>query len=248
MQYLRPSSDVSNSGWTASSGPDLYAMLDETSASDADYISNVFNGTYTYKTRLSTGGDPGSSADHTLRYRIVNNIGGAVAVSPSWTITILQGATTIASETRSANGTLTTYSLALSSGEADALDWGTPIDVQIEFTGQAISSNTRCTWVEFEVPDVVSSGGGEVEVPANDAVVQCQHPLPQVYTNGGKTATVTDIDKADIPVDMADAYGGEVCSFSGLWFPARRVVIVDGLPYGDIYAPRPEDDQEIFVP
>ena len=39
-QIARPVSDVSVGGWTASSGTDRYAMVDEETASDADYITS----------------------------------------------------------------------------------------------------------------------------------------------------------------------------------------------------------------
>ena len=38
-QFLRPISDVSNSGWTPSTGTDLFAMIGETVRNDATYIS-----------------------------------------------------------------------------------------------------------------------------------------------------------------------------------------------------------------
>ena len=36
----RPAADVTAAGWTASAGSDLFAVIDETSASDADYITS----------------------------------------------------------------------------------------------------------------------------------------------------------------------------------------------------------------
>lgn len=39
-QFARPVSDVSVGGWTASSGTDRFAMVDEEAASDADYITS----------------------------------------------------------------------------------------------------------------------------------------------------------------------------------------------------------------
>ena len=39
-QFARPVSDVAAGGWTASTGSDLYAMVDESAASDADYITS----------------------------------------------------------------------------------------------------------------------------------------------------------------------------------------------------------------
>ena len=39
-QLARPTSDVAAGSWTASSGSDLWAMVDESAASDTDYISS----------------------------------------------------------------------------------------------------------------------------------------------------------------------------------------------------------------
>jgi hypothetical protein len=38
QQYARPISDIAANGWQASTGSDLYAMLDESTPNDADYI------------------------------------------------------------------------------------------------------------------------------------------------------------------------------------------------------------------
>jgi hypothetical protein len=40
-QKARPVSDTAAGGWTASSGSDLFAMVDEATASDTDYITGV---------------------------------------------------------------------------------------------------------------------------------------------------------------------------------------------------------------
>jgi hypothetical protein len=39
-QFARPVSDVSVGNWTASTGTDRFAMVDEEAASDADYITS----------------------------------------------------------------------------------------------------------------------------------------------------------------------------------------------------------------
>jgi hypothetical protein len=36
-----------------------------------------------------------------------------------------------------------------------------------------------------------------------------------------------------------DSQKGRICTRSKMWFPAHRIVIVGGLPYGDVFAPRP---------
>lgn len=75
LQYLRPIVDIAANGWLPSTGSDLYAMLDESVASDADYIYSPPNPTTEqFEVRLTSGSDPLSSADHViaLRLRAIN--------------------------------------------------------------------------------------------------------------------------------------------------------------------------------
>lgn len=123
-QYARPTSDVSAGTWTASSGSDLYAMLDEASASDADYI--VTTGASTCEVALGSLTDPASSSGHIVRYRISATSGGI-------TVRLRQGTTTIASWTHSpAPTSLTTYEQTLSSAEADSITSYAALKLQFE--------------------------------------------------------------------------------------------------------------------
>lgn len=125
-QYARPTSDVSAGTWTASSGSDLYAMLDETSASDADYI--VTTGASTCEVALGSLTDPASSSGHIVRYRISATSGGI-------TVRLRQGTTTIATWAHApAPTSLTTYAQTLTSGEADSITDYTALRLQFEAT------------------------------------------------------------------------------------------------------------------
>jgi hypothetical protein len=64
-QFARPDADTSAGNWTASSGSDLYAMLDETTASDSDYITvtdDMMSSAEACTLSLSSVTDP---SDHT---------------------------------------------------------------------------------------------------------------------------------------------------------------------------------------
>ena len=125
-QYARPTSDVSTGIWTASSGSDLFAMLDETTASDADYITT--SGTSTCEVALTSLSDPASSTGHIVRYRISATAGGI-------TVRLRQGTTTIATWTHATAPTsLTTYEQTLSSGEADSITDYSTLRLQFEAT------------------------------------------------------------------------------------------------------------------
>ncbi len=68
-QYARPSADVSDGGWTPSTGADLYAVIDEASRDDGDYIqsaTNPSNDTCTIK--LATITLPGTNEGFQLQW------------------------------------------------------------------------------------------------------------------------------------------------------------------------------------
>lgn len=113
-QFLRPASDVSDGAWLPSAGGDLYATIDESSASDSDY--DYTESESAFEVALSTGTDPSSSTGHTVRYRAAGN--GVLDL----VVTLKQGTTTIASWTEeAASASFTNYAHTLAGGEADAI-------------------------------------------------------------------------------------------------------------------------------
>ena len=123
-QYARPTSDVSAGGWTASTGTDLFAMLDETSANDSDYITTTTASTC----EVALGGlsDPALSTGHIVRYRISATDGGII-------VRLREGSTTIASWTHNpAPASLTTYAQTLTGGEADSITNYAALKLQFE--------------------------------------------------------------------------------------------------------------------
>lgn len=123
-QKLAPVSDVSAGSWTPSSGTDLYAMLDETAASDTDYIAATSATTCTLA--LASGSDPASSTGHILRYRLPPG-SGTVSVA------LKQGTTTIASwGPHSLTGSAQDFAQTLTGSEADSItDYSA---LRVEFT------------------------------------------------------------------------------------------------------------------
>lgn len=73
VQYARPSADVTDGGWTneVGSATDLYASLDEATASDADYIQSSVNpSSDVAEVALSDVADPGVHTGHIIRFRV----------------------------------------------------------------------------------------------------------------------------------------------------------------------------------
>lgn len=126
-QLLVPISDVSAGAWTPSAGSDLYAMLDESTYSDADYI--VSTTPSTCEMRVTVGTDPLSSTGHILRYRLLAGTGTISAY-------LKQGSTTIASYgPHTLTGSAQDFAQTLTGGEADSItDYS---DLRVVFTSTA---------------------------------------------------------------------------------------------------------------
>lgn len=123
-QYARPTSDVSAGTWTASTGSDLFAMLDEAAADDGDYITSTTASTC--EVALGSLSDPALSTGHIVRYRISATGGGII-------VRLREGSTTIASWTHNpAPASPTTYAQTLSGGEADSITNYAALKLQFE--------------------------------------------------------------------------------------------------------------------
>jgi hypothetical protein len=112
LQYLAPISDLSTGGWSQSTGPTLYAVLDESVADDSDYISTT--AATTCELKLGNGIDPLSSTGHILKYRILTGTG-------TLSVALKQGSTTIASWVHTLTGLPQDISNTLSGAEADSI-------------------------------------------------------------------------------------------------------------------------------
>jgi hypothetical protein len=136
-RYARPDADVSDGDWLPSTPGDLYAMLDEETASDTDYIYTETASTCVI--RLSDVADPGTSDHHVLRYRVRSAEGSTLVA------TLKQGATTIATRTHSALGTdWTTLEMNLSGTETDAITDYTDLTV-------TFAASDGVTWTPLEL-------------------------------------------------------------------------------------------------
>ena len=127
-QFLRPISDVSNSGWTPSTGTDLFAMIGETVRNDATYISATTVGSICEVMLGTSTGDPLSSINHLPRIVMSAGTGGII-------VRLKQGTTVIKAWTyASLTGTDTLYEPTLTSGEIDSITDYTDLRLQLETT------------------------------------------------------------------------------------------------------------------
>jgi hypothetical protein len=121
----RPASDTSNSGWTASSGTDLYAMVDETGIPNpADYIVAASVGAVC-ELALNPTSYPGT-ASQVLYFRASSSTGNSVIVRLKNT-----GGATVRSATQLLTAVDTEYSITLTAPEIAAITSGA-LSVQLE--------------------------------------------------------------------------------------------------------------------
>jgi hypothetical protein len=154
-QLLRPDADVTDGAWVPSTGADLYATLDETSADDGDFILTASFSTC--EVSLQSGSDPSSSANHIVRYRAKGN--GAVDLI----VKLIQNTTVIATWTESvAAASFTDYSHTLSAGEANAITDYT--DLRLRFEAVPAGRATFAGLGVLAADGSVSSGSGETLV------------------------------------------------------------------------------------
>jgi hypothetical protein len=154
-QFGRPDSTIAAGGWT-STGATLYEVIDETSASDADYISAGSTAT-TARIGLSDVTDPVSSTGHTVRYRGQSNGSG----SPERiTVELRQGTTLIATVSSSYNitrGSPENVSYTLTGTEADAITDYTALELRFIVATLASGETLQVFWAELETPDAPAS-------------------------------------------------------------------------------------------
>lgn len=100
-QFARPTTDITDGGWTTDTGGTaLAAAIDETVASDADYIqSSADPSGDIVRVKLGSLTDPASSTGHVVRYRIDKSGTGMLDL----TVRLVQGVSTVIAEWTHAN-------------------------------------------------------------------------------------------------------------------------------------------------
>jgi hypothetical protein len=107
---------LSNDGWSPSTGSDLFAMLDEETPSDSDYIVTSSLGS-TCKLNLNATQYPGSASQQ-LSLRASSSTGNGLSV------TIKDGATVIATRSLTLTPSYDLHTITLTSGEIALISTG----------------------------------------------------------------------------------------------------------------------------
>lgn len=123
LQLLSPASDITAGAWSPSTGTTLYGVIDESAASDTDYIY-ASSASYS-EVKLQAGNDPVSSTGHVLNYRLMAGTGDVL-------VALKQGAATIASWSHTLTGSAQDISQTLTGTQADSITDYT--DLRVGFT------------------------------------------------------------------------------------------------------------------
>lgn len=138
-QFARPSADTVRTAWTDQAGgtTTIYTTIDETAASDADYIKTATPpGANEFETLLTSVTDPVSSTGHIMRWRRRKQPASGSATI-NLTVRLLQASTQITSQADNGlPGAFTDTSYTLSGAEADAIT--NYADLRLEFVAAQV--------------------------------------------------------------------------------------------------------------
>lgn len=133
-QLARPITDITDGLWTneAGSNVNLYASIDETSASDTDYIQSSSSPASAdiAEVGLTSLSDPVSSTGHKVRYRYKKDATGGDQIN--LTVRLMQGTTEIASWSHTNIDAITSAEQTLSTGQADSITDYTNLRLRFE--------------------------------------------------------------------------------------------------------------------
>lgn len=154
-QAARPSSDVSNTGWTAVGGVGaaLWDKIDESVLDTADYANAPFS-TAAFSVGLTSVADPGVDTGHVIHVVIVCSVSGA----DSFIVTLKCAGTTIAAPAIAPPGTFintaTDVTYTLSPAEAALITDYSSLTLDCDLSNNISVSTAKVYQLFLEVPGV----------------------------------------------------------------------------------------------
>jgi hypothetical protein len=125
LQYAAPAADLADGSWTneLASAVNLYASIDEMTASDADYIQSSLSPAVVDEVKLTLASldDPAVDTDHVLRYRYQKSASAGDQIDLTVRLYAADGSTIIAEQVHTAIDALIDGELTLSEAEAAAI-------------------------------------------------------------------------------------------------------------------------------
>ena len=152
-QFARPDADTSAGNWTASAGSDLYAMIDESSADDSDYIevTDNFGSAEAVTLSLSSVTDPSTGSSHSVVVRASENSGtGAVTLN----VNLKDGSTSIKNQDFNPGSSAGNHTMTLSAAQANNISGYNNLTLVLTPTDYAgMGTTTSVYQAYFTCPD-----------------------------------------------------------------------------------------------
>jgi hypothetical protein len=159
-QYARPDADTSVGNWAASSGSSRYAMIDESSTDDSDYISvENYGSVDTITVGLSDVDTPDSGTRTVVvRAALVGGMMGGGQIT--LTVTLEEGSTSKGSQETSLSSSATNLSFNITSSISDYSN----LSLKIEAIDVMSAGTTAKVYqAYFSVPDAASEDAATSE-------------------------------------------------------------------------------------
>jgi len=181
----RPSSDITTTNWTRSSGTNAYyTYVDEVIADDNDYLQTTVTNAG-LEVKLSAVTDPQSSSNHFVRVRTWSVGSGP---GEARTILLLQGATTIAT-VATGNPSRTVGSqvdYTLTAAQADSITDYSDLRIRVTANTLGAGESIRFSWAVLEIrsPQAIPDAGRSVAFSPDSATIAVAHdasPYISVY-------------------------------------------------------------------
>jgi len=158
VQYARPDADTAVGNWSASSGTDRYAMIDEATTDDTDYISvtdDMMGTSEEITLSLSGVTDPVSSTGHQVTVRADED--GFMGTDLN--VQLKDGATEIKNETFTTSSTKTNHVMTLNATQANNISDYSDLTLVLTATDSGASMVTTSVFQAFfECPDAPAAG------------------------------------------------------------------------------------------
>ena len=228
-QFLRGISNLQNTNITGS-----YTDIDETSASDSDFLYSADNVDTIYECGLTTGlDDPIVNTGHIVRYRIASIDGGVLGgggSTPTVIVSLYQGATQIAADaSKDGLDAWTTNSFTLTTTQANNITDYDNLRLHFDITGGGGGPSSRrgigVSWAELEIPELTAQTYNEAITITSANVLSDQsigdlHSDDAVLLSDGGDVYLGNIDSDEVTSLISDtnvSAAGEVVVITD-WF------------------------------
>ena len=165
VQKAHPDADTSVGEWAASSGTDRFAMINEVTTDDSDYIHVTDDGggnSFPITLSLSSVTDPSSTDPHSVVVRaFVAEVSGEVNLN----VNLKDGSSSIKNETFALQDSFTNHTMNLSTAQLNSISGYGNLTLVLTSTDDSYSGTfqTKLSQAYFTCPD---AGGGSTPIAA----------------------------------------------------------------------------------